>query len=129
MFSHVMFGTDDITKAKQFYDATLGVLGYRPGVIDDKGRCFYVTPTGVFGITIPINGEPATFANGGTVGFVAANEAKVNEWHQVGLQNGGSECEDPPGLRQNAFGSLYIAYLRDPSGNKICAMYRAGAKE
>ena len=126
MFSHVMFGTDDIAKAKAFYDATFAVLGYNPGVIDDKGRCFYVTPSGVFGVTKPINGEAATYANGGTVGFLAASEAKVDEWHKAGLEHGGSECEDPPGLRTNAFGDLYVAYLRDPSGNKVCAMYRAG---
>lgn len=124
MFSHVMFGTDDIAKAKAFYDATLGVLGYNPGMIDDKGRCFYLSQSGAFGITKPIDGQPATHANGGTVGFVAPDAATVDEWHKVGLANGGSECEDPPGLRQNAFGDLYLAYLRDPSGNKVCAMYR-----
>ncbi|RLT96960.1 VOC family protein [Ketobacter sp.] len=127
MFSHVMFGADDVSKAKTFYDATLGALGYKPGHIDDRGRCFYVTPTGVFGITQPINGQAATHANGGTVGFMAANEAAVDAWHQAGLANGGTECEDPPGLRAGGFGNLYVAYLRDPYGNKVCAMHRSGS--
>ena len=124
MFSHVMFGAKDIESSKKFYDAVLGTLGYGPGRFDEKGRCFYVTKTGVFGITVPIDGAAATHANGGTVGFVAKNEAEINQWHEAGLENGGSLCEDPPGLREGFFGKLYVAYLRDPSGNKICAIHR-----
>lgn len=124
MFSHVMVGADDVAKSKQFYDAVLGMLGYSAGVIDEKGRCFYVTPTGVFCITKPIDGKPATHANGGTIGFSAKMPSQVDEWHKVGLENGGTECEDPPGIRQNGFGSLYIAYLRDPYGNKVCALHQ-----
>ena len=124
MFSHVVLGANDLQASKQFYDAILGTLGYGNGQFDDKGRCFYVTQTGVLGITKPIDGNPATHANGGTLGFVAKNEAEVDAWHQAGLENGGATCEDPPGIRAGTFGSLYAAYLRDPSGNKICAIYR-----
>jgi len=124
MYSHIMFGANDIEKSKAFYDAVLGVLGCPNGFFDEKGRCFYVTETGVFSLTTPIDGNAATPANGGTVGFSAKSSAEVDEWHKVGLANGGIECEDPPGIRTGAFGDLYAAYLRDPSGNKICALYR-----
>lgn len=128
MFSHVMVGTNDIEVSKQFYDAILSALGCPGGVIDDKGRCFYMTKTGVFGVTKPIDGNAASCANGGTIGFAAKSEAEVDEWHKAGLANGGAECEDPPGVRENAFGNLYVAYLRDPDGNKVCALYRAGQR-
>jgi catechol 2,3-dioxygenase-like lactoylglutathione lyase family enzyme len=124
MFSHIMVGANDIEESKVFYDAVLGALGHEPGVFDDKGRCFYFTPTGIFSITKPINGEPASPGNGSTIGFAAADPAAADAWHAAGLANGGSSCEDPPGAREGAAGKLYLAYLRDPSGNKLCALYR-----
>ncbi len=124
MFSHVMVGTNDIEASKRFYDAVLGALGYEPGVFDDKGRCFYFTQSGVFAITQPINGEPASHANGGTIGFSAGSTAAADAWHAAGLAHGGVSCEDPPGVREGTIGKLYIAYLRDPAGNKICALHR-----
>ncbi|WP_299948852.1 VOC family protein [uncultured Microbulbifer sp.] len=124
MFSHVMVGANDIEKAKAFYDAALGALEHKPGVIDEKGRCFYITNSGVFIITKPINGEPACHANGGTIGFSANNTGEVDAWHSAGLENGGIRCEDPPGIREAPVGKLYIAYLRDPDGNKVCAVYK-----
>ena len=89
MFSHVMIGANDVSTAKKFYDATLGVLGIPEGKMDDKGRVFYRTPTGLLGIA-----------------------------------NGGTACEDPPGLREGPIGKIYLAYLRDPSDNKICVLKR-----
>ncbi|MZR31557.1 VOC family protein [Sneathiella litorea] len=124
MFSHVMIGADDIEKAKVFYDAILGALGHEPGVIDSKGRCFYRTKTGVFAISKPIDGEPACHGNGSTIGFAAADTEMADNWHAAGLANGGVTCEDPPGVREGS--NLYLAYLRDPSGNKICALHRMG---
>jgi len=47
MFSHIMVGANDLDAAKTFYDATLGALGYGPGVVDPKGRIFYMTDTGI----------------------------------------------------------------------------------
>lgn len=123
MFSHIMVGANDVQQAKVFYDAVLGALGHDPGVIDDKGRCFYRTKTGIFSISKPINGEPASQGNGSTVGFAAASPAAADAWHAAGLAHGGSTCEDPPGVRDGAT-KLYLAYLRDPSGNKICALHR-----
>lgn len=124
MFSHIMLGTNDMAASKTFYDATLGALGHPPGNMDDKGRCFYFTPTGIFSLSTPINGEPACGANGGTVGFAAATPAEADAWHQAGLDNGGETLEDPPGERRGT--GIYLAYLRDPSGNKICALHRLG---
>jgi catechol 2,3-dioxygenase-like lactoylglutathione lyase family enzyme len=123
MFSHIMVGANDVQQSKAFYDAVLGALGHDPGVIDDKGRCFYRTKTGIFSISKPIDGEPATHGNGSTVGFAAASPAAADAWHAAGLAHGGTTCEDPPGVRDGAT-KLYLAYLRDPSGNKICALHR-----
>ena len=125
MFSHVMVGATDVQASKQFYDAVLGALGHKPGVMDPKGRCFYMTPSGVFAITPPIDGEPASHGNGSTIGFAAASPALADAWHAAGIANGGTTCEDPPGERAGS--GLYLAYLRDPSGNKICALHRLGS--
>ena len=123
MFSHVMVGANDIEASKVFYDAVLGAIGYEPGVIDPKGRCFYVTKTGIFSISIPIDGEPAGPGNGSTVGFTVDSPEVGAAWHAAGLAHGGITCEDPPGVRDN---NIYLAYLRDPAGNKICALHRMG---
>jgi len=124
MFSHVMVGAHDIDASKRFYDATLGALGIAAGNLDAKGRVFWRTKTGVFAITKPIDGKPATFANGGTIGFACSSTEMAQAWHAAGLANGGAAIEDPPGWREGAAGKLYLAYLRDPSGNKVCALYR-----
>ena len=121
-----MIGANDIHASKKFYDAILGTLGISPGITDDKGRVFYRSKTGVFGITKPINGEPACAANGGTIGFAADSPDVADAWHAAGVANGGSACEDPPGVREGKMGKLYLAYLRDPAGNKICAVKRMG---
>lgn len=124
MFSHIMIGANDVEASKRFYDAVLGALGHAPGTMDPKGRCFYRTDAGVFALTRPIDGEPASHGNGSTIGFLAANPAEADAWHAAGLAAGGTTCEDPPGVRENGPVKLYLAYLRDPSGNKICALHR-----
>ncbi|MBB3060489.1 VOC family protein [Microbulbifer rhizosphaerae] len=126
MFSHIMIGANDVEESKIFYDAILGALGHEPGVMDEKGRCFYFTKNGAFAITKPINNEPACHGNGSTIGFAAGSPEMADGWHAAGLANGGTECEDPPGAREAVMGKLYLAYLRDPSGNKICALHRMG---
>jgi len=123
MFSHVMIGTNDLEKAKAFYDALLGTLGVKPARVDGH-RIFYRTKTGVFSVSKPINGEPATHANGGTIGFAAESAEQADAFHAAGIANGGKSCENPPGIREGAAGKLYLAYLRDLDGNKICAMHR-----
>ena len=127
MFSHVMLGANDIAASKAFYDAALGALGIAPGRVDPKGRAIYVHDGGVFMLTKPIDGEPACHANGGTLGFAAASTDAVDAWHAAGAAHGGTPCENPPGWREGTFGKLYLAYLRDPAGNKLCAVYRAAA--
>jgi len=125
MFSHVMIGTNDLEKAKAFYDALLGTLGVGPGRVD-RHRIFYRTATGVFAVSIPINGEPATACNGGTIGFACSSPQQADAWHAAGIAHGGTSCEDPPGVREGPAGNFYLAYLRDPDGNKICALHRLG---
>ena len=125
MFSHVMIGTNDLDRAKTFYDAVLGTLGVGPGFVD-RHRVFYQTPNGTFAVSLPIDGQPATHANGGTVGFAAASPEQADAWHAAGLAHGGATCEDPPGVREGGLGKLYLAYLRDPDGNKLCALHRMG---
>lgn len=124
MFSHIMLGANDIEESKVFYDAVLGAIGYKPGVIDPKGRYFYMNDGDVFAITKPINGEPACNGNGSTIGFSVKSTEEGDAWHAAGLANGGTECEDPPGVREGNGVKMYLAYLLDPSGNKICALLR-----
>ena len=124
MFSHVMVGSNDLARSKAFYDALLAALGGKPGTQDPRGRLVYVHNGGRFLVTTPIDGDAATHANGGTIGFAAAGPAEVDAWHKAGTTNGGTAIEDPPGVRQGAAGELYLAYLRDPDGNKLCALHR-----
>jgi catechol 2,3-dioxygenase-like lactoylglutathione lyase family enzyme len=121
MFSHVMVGTNDLDRSKRFYDAVLGALGVPPGVVD-RHRIFWRLPTGTFSASLPIDGKPATIGNGSTVGFAAASPEAAQAWHDAGIANGGSTCEDPPGVRGTS--RLFLAYLRDPDGNKLCALHR-----
>jgi len=123
MFSHVMIGTNDLDKAKAFYDKVLGTLDIPPGRIY-RHRVFYRTQTGVFSVSLPIDGKPATHANGGTIGFAASSPEQAKAWHDAGLAAGGKSIEDPPGVREGGAGKVYLAYLRDPDGNKICALHR-----
>jgi len=125
MFSHVVVGANDLEESKAFYDAVLGTLGVPAGVVDVKGRVVYMHNGGRFLVTRPIDGQPACHANGGTIAFVAASPEMVEAWHAAGLAHGGTTCEDPPGVRHATEGRvLYLAYLRDPAGNKLCASHR-----
>jgi catechol 2,3-dioxygenase-like lactoylglutathione lyase family enzyme len=123
MFSHMMVGSNDIDRSKKFYDALFVALGGKAGVVDPKGRLVYVHDGAVFLVTPPIDGNPATYANGGTIGFKASSPELANAWHAAGVAAGGRAVEDPPGPR----GALYLAYLRDPDGNKLCALHRLPA--
>jgi catechol 2,3-dioxygenase-like lactoylglutathione lyase family enzyme len=123
MFSHVMVGSADLERSRVFYDAVLGTLDVKPGAVD-RHRVFWRSPNGVFGVSIPINGQPASVGNGSTLGFACTSPEQVQAWHAAGVAHGGTTCEDPPGVRQGPVGQLYLAYLRDPDGNKLCAIYR-----
>jgi catechol 2,3-dioxygenase-like lactoylglutathione lyase family enzyme len=120
MFSHIMVGSNDVQRSKKFYDA----LFAKEAKADDKGRLSYRKSGAVFMVTTPINGEPAHHSNGGTIGFNFGSPEEVDAWHAAGCAAGGTACEDPPGYRENAFGKLYLAYLRDPDGNKLCGLHR-----
>ena len=128
MFSHVMVGVNNLEASRKFYDALLGTMGVAPGMAN-KNRYFYRSPTGTFGITTPINGEPATYENGSTLGFNMTSPEQVDAFHAAGVANGGTTCEDPPGFRDGAVGRMYLAYLRDPDGNKLCGLHRPAKKE
>jgi catechol 2,3-dioxygenase-like lactoylglutathione lyase family enzyme len=123
MFTHVMVGANDLAASKKFYDAVLGAIGIAEGQADPKGRIFYRSKSGVFGISKPIDGHPATCANGGTIGFACATPELVKAFHDAGVANGGTSIEDPPGWREMPGVRFYLAYLRDPCGNKLCATH------
>jgi len=124
VFSHIMVGADDATVSKKFYDAVLGAIGVPEGKVDPKGRIFYRTGTGAFGVSKPIDGTAATHANGGTIGFACDSPEMAKAFHDAGVANGGTSIEDPPGWREGAAGKVYLAYVRDPYGNKLCALHR-----
>ena len=124
MYSHNMVGTNDSARSKVFYDALFTAVGGRAGMQDDKGRLIYMNNGGMFMVTPPINGEPASAGNGCTIGFTMESTEQADAWHAAGVANGGTSIEDAPGWREGSFGRLYLAYLRDPDGNKLCAMHR-----
>ena len=124
MYSHNMVGSNDIEASKKFYDATFQAIGGKPAITDDKGRLIYMHNGGLFLVGTPIDGEPASIGNGCTIGFAMENPEQAKAWHDAGIAAGGTSIEDPPGIREGGFGQLYLAYLRDPSGNKLCALHR-----
>lgn len=128
MFSHVMVGTNDIERAKRFYDAVLATLGvgepFRNTAKTGHERLFYRHEGTSFCLSQPIDNQPATVANGATIGFKCATPEQVKAFHDAAVANGGRSIEDPPGLREGPAGALYLAYVRDPDGHKLCALYR-----
>jgi catechol 2,3-dioxygenase-like lactoylglutathione lyase family enzyme len=120
MFSHVMVGSNDLERSRRFYDALFG----KPARIDPLGRLLYGRKGAAFMVTRPIDGEPACHANGGTLGFSFDCTEEVDAWHKAGVEAGGTPIEDPPGWREGPFGRVYLAYLRDPDGNKLNANHR-----
>lgn len=126
MYSHNMVGSNDLARSKTFYDATFKALGGNEAIVDDKGRLIYMHGGGLFLVTAPIDGEPATAGNGCTIGFAVDGPEQAQAWHDAGVAAGGKSIEDPPGVREGGFGNLYLAYLRDPDGNKLCALHRMG---
>jgi catechol 2,3-dioxygenase-like lactoylglutathione lyase family enzyme len=128
MFSHVMVGSNDIERSKRFYDAVLGALGagvpHRNQNATGQTRLFYRHEGMSFCVSEPINGESATPANGGTIGFKCGSPEQVKQFHDIAVAHGGTSIEDPPGLRDGNLGALHLAYVRDPDGNKLCALHR-----
>jgi catechol 2,3-dioxygenase-like lactoylglutathione lyase family enzyme len=127
MFSHMMVGSNDIGRSKKFYDALFGAIGGKEGMSDPKGRLMYFHNGGVFMVTAPIDGQPACHANGGTIGFAMETPEQADAWHAAGVANGGTAIEEDPGIREGNGMKLYLAYLRDPDGNKLCGLHRVPA--
>ena len=128
MFNHIMVGSNDIERSKRFYDAVLATLGagepFRNVAATGHTRLFYRHDGSVFCVTEPINDEVATSANGGTIAFKCSSAEQVQQFHDTAVAHGGVSIEDPPGLRESNLGAMYLAYIRDPDGNKLCAIYR-----
>ncbi|OYX47731.1 MAG: glyoxalase [Sphingomonadales bacterium 32-64-22] len=124
MYSHMMVGSNDLEKSKAFYDAVFAAIGGEPGTYDPKGRLMYVHKGSAFLVTKPINGEPACISNGSTIGFAMDSPEQADAWHAAGAAAGGTEIEDAPGVRDMNGTKLYLAYLRDPDGHKLCALHR-----
>ncbi len=132
MFNHIMVGSNDVDRSKRFYDAVLGTLGFTGEAFPDvaatgQTRLFYRHNGGTFCVSEPIDGRPATPANGGTIGFKCESPEQVKAFHDVAVANGGASIEDPPGLREGNWGALHLSYVRDPDGNKLCAIHRVKA--
>ena len=128
MFSHIMVGTNDIERSKKFYDAVLGMLGagepFRHVGPSGHVRLFYRHNGNSFCVSEPINGEAATAANGGTIGFKCDSPEQVKEFHDVAVAHGGTSIEEPPGPRVSDMGLYHLSYVRDPDGNKLCGLFR-----
>jgi catechol 2,3-dioxygenase-like lactoylglutathione lyase family enzyme len=124
MFSHMTVGSNDLDSSRRFYDAVFGAVGAEPGVTDAKGRIVYLHKGGAFLVTRPIDGNPACLGNGSTIGLVMDSPEQADAWHAAGVAAGGTAIEDPPGVREMSGRKLYLAYLRDPDGNKLCAVHR-----
>ncbi len=128
MFSHVMLGSNDIERSKLFYDAVLATIGVGEpfGNVAKTGhtRIFYRHDGGTFCVSEPINGESACPANGGTIGFKCHSPEQVQRFHDAAVAHGGLSIEEAPGLREAKLGAMHLAYVRDPDGNKLCALYR-----
>ncbi|MEF9977731.1 MAG: VOC family protein [Thermomonas sp.] len=128
MFNHIMVGSNDIERSEAFYNAVLGVLGARPPMrnVSPSGhvRLFYRHEGNTFSVSEPINGEPASVGNGMTIGFKCASAEQAEAFHDMAVASGGTSIEAPPGMRSSDLGQLYLAYVRDPDGNKLCALYR-----
>ena len=127
MFSHMMVGSNDLDKSKKFYDALFGAVGGRAGFVDPRGRLIYMRNGAMFLVTRPIDGAPATAGNGMTIGFAVDGPEMADAWHKAGTAAGGTAIEDDPGIREGGGMKLYLAYLRDPDGNKLCASHRVAA--
>jgi len=131
LFSHVMLGTNDIEQSKRFYNAVLKVLGAGDAIENTnktgQRRLFYRHDGSTFCVSEPIDGKPATFGNGSTIGFKCESPEQVRLFHDLAVTNGGTSIEEPPGLRAGPSGPLHLAYVRDPDGNKLCALHRPQA--
>lgn len=117
IFTHVTVGTNDLAKAREFYDNVLGKLGFkRLADLGDNGSIWGVDKPSFF-VLKPANGQPATVGNGVTVSFEAQNREQINAFHDAAL-TAGAKDEGAAGPRDWAE-NAYAAYVRDLDGNKL----------
>ena len=127
MFTHVTLGSNDLARSRRFYDATITALGGPAGEYDEANQRLTYTHNGAMLVVLkPINGQPACHANGGTIGLASASPEMSEAWHAAGVANGGTTCENPPGVREFGPARIHLAYLRDPDGNKLCTLHVMG---
>ncbi len=130
MIGYVTLGSNDMTKARIFYDGLLGTLGAtRLMEFGDELGGFTMWGTGwdkpAIAVTRPHNGNAAVAGNGNMIAIPLDARAKVDALHAKALELGGT-CDGPPGLRgEEGPQAFYGAYFRDPEGNKLCA-FRTG---
>ncbi|HEY2444997.1 MAG TPA: VOC family protein [Rhizomicrobium sp.] len=121
MIGYVTIGALDVDTSGRFYDAVMGAIGNERkftdggwigyGRKDEDSHTVYVCP--------PHDGKPATVGNGSMFAFVAHSKDEVRKAYDAGLSSGGKD-EGAPGPRPADSKDFYGAYLRDPTGNKIC---------
>ncbi|HTG38909.1 VOC family protein [Sphingomonas sp.] len=128
MFSHVHLGSNDVERSKRFYDAIMDALGGAKSWKDaDRNRWFWQRDGAMLIVGEPLDKQVASDGNGMTIGFAVDSPEQGDAWHAAGLAHGGTACEDPPGIRdKGSRGGIYLAYLRDPDGNKLCALKMMG---
>jgi len=117
---HISLGTNDLGRARAFYDPVLAVIGFRL-IRQDEDAVHYGTGEILFSLVAPVDGRPASPGNGVHVAFAAGDRAMVQEFHRTALAHGGSE-DGAPGLRPEYNANYYAAFIRDPDGNKIEAV-------
>src|SRR2546423_1891307 len=127
MFSHVMVGSNDIARSKKFYDALFVAMGGKPGAEDARGGLIYAHNGGLLLVSKPIDGKPATNANGGTIGFSMTGPEQAQAWHKAGGGNGGTAIEGPPGVPPSGPRAMDFASLPESYRQKMGAPYRPAA--
>jgi len=125
VFSHASVGTDDIVRAARFYDAVLAPLGLvrhkTHKLFAGYGTAGFDGINAPFWLLRPYDRKTASPGNGPMMAFVAPDRAAVDAFHTAALAGGGSD-EGAPGLRPHYHADYYAAYVRDPEGNKLCAV-------
>lgn len=120
MIHHISVGTNDIERAKAFYDQLMPLMGFRLFKASDKAAHYGASDI-VFSVQIPLDGLSATPGNGVHVAFQAPDRETVRRFYETALANGGRD-EGAPGIRENYNANYYGAFVRDLDGNKIEAV-------
>ena len=117
MIGYTTLGTNDLERARAFYDAVLAPLGGKRTLTYERSQYFGGPGRGaMLGITLPYDGQAQSIGNGVMVALNAPSDVAVDQVHAAAMAAGGA-CEGPPGQRGDFF---YAAYFRDLDGNKLC---------